>query len=108
MNKHYHFIGIGGIGMSGLATLLLQQKFTVSGSDRTANTATKSMAEKGAVVYHGHEAANIKPGMTVVYTTGVDCSNPEYSAAQSSGCNLIHRSDLLKEVSSPFQTLAVS
>ncbi len=108
MNTHYHFIGIGGIGMSALAKLLLEQKYLVSGSDRMANNTTKSIEERGAVVYLGHHANNIKPGMTVVYTTGIDNSNPEYSAAQANGCTLIHRSELLKQVSSPFHTLAVT
>lgn len=108
MNKHYHFIGIGGIGMSGLATLLLQKKHSVSGSDRTLNKCTDSVMERGGTVFHGHSENNVKPGMTVVYTTGIDVTNPEYTAAQKYGCHIIHRSELLKQLSAPYQTLAVT
>lgn len=108
MNTHYHFIGIGGIGMSGLATLLLQQKHTVTGSDRSLNRSTECVVQQGGIVYHGHDEKNIQPGMTVVYTTGIDPTNPEYAAAKKYGCTIIHRSELLKLLSSPFQTLAVT
>lgn len=108
MSKHYHFIGIGGIGMSGLATLLLQQKHTVSGSDRTRNKNTEGVQARGGTVYHGHDENNIRPEMTIVYTTGIDPTNPEYSIAQKYGCTIIHRSELLKLLSAPFHTLAVT
>ncbi len=108
MSTHYHFIGIGGIGMSGLATLLLQQKKTVTGSDRYLSHCTEMVVSKGAKVFQGHDSSNVKPGMTVVYTTGIDHANPEFQAAKKHGCTILHRSELLKELSSPYQTLAIS
>lgn len=108
MNKHYHFIGIGGIGMSGLATLLLQQKHKVTGSDRTRNKCTEGIIERGGTVYQGHDEKHIEPGMTVVYTTGIDPANPELSAAQRYGCPIIHRSELLKLLSAPYHVLSVA
>ena len=65
---HVHFIGIGGISMSGLAEVLLQEGFTISGSDSQRSELTRHLEEKGATVFYGQTADNIKPGIDVEST----------------------------------------
>lgn len=104
----FHFIGIGGIGMSGLARILLGKKAEVSGSDLSHSYVTEGLEKEGAKVFIGHSAQYIKPNMTVVYTTDVKESNPEFAAAKSLQCKMLHRSDLLTALMQPFKTLAVA
>lgn len=108
MNEHVHFIGIGGVGMSALAKLLLERNVAVSGSDLGKSYITEMLEEAGAKVYLGHSEQNITPDSVVVYTTGITESNPEFKAAQALGCPLLHRSDLLKLISQPYKMLAVA
>ncbi len=108
MKNNVHFIGIGGIGMSALAQLLLERHVAVSGSDLGTTYITKMLEKGGAKVYIGHSAGHVLPGSTVVYTTGIAESNPEYLAAKDLGCLLLHRSDLLKLISKSYQLLAVT
>ena len=95
MTEHYHFIGIGGIGMSGLAHMLLQKNISVTGSDLATSYVTEGLVKAGATVHLGHSPSHVKPGMIVVYTSDIKLDNPEYLAAQKLGCTLWHRSDLL-------------
>ena len=70
---HIHFIGIGGISMSGLAEILLEENFRISGSDAKASPLTRTLEERGAVIYYGQRAANIKDDVdVVVYTRYTD------------------------------------
>ena len=108
MDEKCHFIGIGGIGMSGLARILISKKVQVSGSDLSSTYVTDSLAQAGAKVYIGHSHQYITPGMTVVYSTDVKEENPEYQAALSMKCTLLHRSDLLVKLMEPYKTLAVA
>lgn len=108
MKDHYHFIGIGGIGMSALARILLQQGYRVSGSDLRASAVTEKLAEIGAKICIGHVNGHVKPGMVVVYATGVDPANPEYCEAKQLGCLVLHRSDLLAHLMDQKQGLAVA
>lgn len=108
MLEKCHFIGIGGIGMSGLARLILNKKIAVSGSDLTSNFVTESLSRDGAQIFLGHSANNVKPGMTVVYTTDIKKDNPEYIAALSLKCPLFHRSELLQKLMESYQSLAVA
>ena len=81
---HVHFIGIGGISMSGLAEVLLQEGFTISGSDSQRSELTRHLEEKGATVFYGQTADNIKPGIdVVVYTAAIHPDNAEFAAARS-------------------------
>lgn len=83
---HVHFIGIGGISMSGLAEVLLQEGFTISGSDSQRSELTRHLEEKGATVFYGQTADNIKPGIdVVVYTAAIHPDNAEFAAARSAG-----------------------
>lgn len=108
MKRNVHFIGIGGVGMSALAQLLLERKVAVSGSDLGASYITKMLEKSGAKVYIGHSANQISPDSTIVYTTGIAENNPELLAAKSLGCPLLHRSDLLKMISKSYKLLAVT
>ncbi|WP_427339321.1 UDP-N-acetylmuramate--L-alanine ligase [Caloranaerobacter sp. DY30410] len=76
--NHVHFIGIGGISMSGLAEILLNAGYTVSGSDIKNSEIIESLKEKGAIVYIGHDKNNINGADLVVYTSAISKDNPEY------------------------------
>ena len=106
--KEYHFIGIGGIGMSGLAKILLSKGIKVSGSDIAASYVTEALTGMGVQVHLGHAAANISPGMTVIYSTDVKQDNPEFQAAQQLQCPTLHRSDLLLLLMNSYKGLAVA
>lgn len=108
MTNKCHFIGIGGIGMSGLARILLDRDVSVSGSDLSTNSQTQFLASRGATIHHGHIAEHVPEGATVVYTTGVTPENPEFAIAEKSQCRLLHRSDLLHELTEGYKTLAVT
>ena len=82
---HIHFIGIGGISMSGLAEILLEKGFTISGSDAKESDLTRMLASKGAQIFYGQSAENIIPGIDlVVYTAAIHPDNPEFAEARSS------------------------
>lgn len=98
-NKKFHFIAIGGIGMSGLAKYLLELGCTVSGSDIKESKYTKKTENLGAKVYIGHDAKYIEPDMTVVASTAIKEDNPEIIRAKELGLKVLHRSDILKMIS---------
>ena len=78
-----HFIGIGGISMSGLAEVLLEEGFTISGSDAKKSPLTTLLEEKGATLYYGQRASNIKDSVdVVVYTAAIHPDNPEFACAK--------------------------
>lgn len=108
MKEKCHFIGIGGIGMSGLARILLAKNGQVSGSDVAANQMTDQLAERGAKISIGHAASNVAPNSTVIFNSNIRETNPEYQAALENNCRLLHRSDLLKELMSGYKTLSVT
>ncbi len=95
MNKHYHLIGIGGIGMSGIAKLLLRRGMTVSGSDMKASRITEELIKSGARVYLGHAGANIANADLVVYSSAIKGDNPEFREAKKQGLPLIKRAEAL-------------
>ncbi|WP_092486743.1 UDP-N-acetylmuramate--L-alanine ligase [Desulfoscipio geothermicus] len=90
-----HFIGIGGAGMSGLARVLLDENYDVRGSDLNSTPVTARLQELGAVVYQGHDGANIKDAGLVVYSTAIKPDNPELQTARKVGIPVMHRADLL-------------
>ena len=91
-----HFIGIGGSGMSGLARMFLARGIRVSGSDRADSTALRELAELGAAVHVGHDAANLGDDVdTVVHTGAIWPQNPEFVLAKERGLHVIHRSQAL-------------
>ncbi len=105
--KRIHFVGIGGIGMSGLAEILCRQGHTVSGSDRHANDQTRRLAGLGVTVYEGHDAAHAD-GDFLVYTSAVHQDNPELAAAMARGIPCIKRAELLGELTRTKRTIAVA
>ncbi len=96
---HIHFIGIGGVSMSGLARILLSRGFSVSGSDRDASPATEALTAQGIPVAIGQRAENIVPGIdAVVYTAAIHPDNPELAAARDAGLPLLTRAQLLGQI----------
>ncbi len=98
MKKHYHFIGIAGIGMSGIAQLLLKSGFRVSGSDLKENLITQLLSSLGAKIYLGHDAQNISGVDLVVYSSAIPENNPELRQAKILGIPLIKRAQALAEL----------
>ncbi len=94
-----HFIGIGGISMSGLAEVLLNKGFQVSGSDNKASELTEALKEKGVNIYIGQRAGNIKPETElVVYTAAIRSDNPEFFESEKRGLPIPTRAELLGQI----------
>jgi UDP-N-acetylmuramate--alanine ligase len=94
-----HFVGIGGIGMSGIAEILMDQGFKITGSDRGASENTDRLKELGAHVYIGHAAENLEPDVdVVVYSSAVPPDNPELVEAHKRKIPVIRRAEMLAEV----------
>ena len=105
----YHFVGIGGAGMSGLATIMLQTGKRVSGSDLVASANVERLVEKGAQVFIGHAAENIQPGMEyVVVSSAIPPSNEELGAALRLGLNVISRGELLARLMREYKGIAIA
>lgn len=96
--KHIHFVGIGGSGMSGIAEVLLNLGYKVSGSDLTANAASQRLQELGAYVMIGHAAENIEGADAVVTSTAVAATNPEVVAARAAKVPVVPRAIMLAEL----------
>jgi UDP-N-acetylmuramate--alanine ligase len=96
--QHVHFVGIGGIGMSGIAEVLLSLGYQVSGSDIRLSPITKRLVELGATVYLGHQASNIAGAKAVVVTSALDPGNPELAEARRLQIPVIPRGELLAEL----------
>ena len=103
-SAHIHFIGIGGISMSGLAELLLDRGFSVSGSDRSASELTEHLEALGAKIAYGQKKENISPDITaVVMTAAISESNPELMRARELGLPVITRAQLLGQVMQSYE-----
>jgi UDP-N-acetylmuramate--alanine ligase len=97
--KKLHFVGIGGIGMSGIAEILLDQGFKVSGSDRALSEVTDRLQQLGADIVEGHRAENVAGDVdTVVYSSAVQPENPEILEAQRRKIPVVRRAEMLAEV----------
>jgi len=106
--KHVHFIGIGGSGMSGIAEVLLNLGFRVSGSDLVENAATHRLKMLGAKIHQGHAQANVEGSDVVVLSTAVNADNPEVTAARARGIPVIPRAEMLAELMRLRQGIAVA
>lgn len=95
--KKVHFVGIGGIGMSGIAEILIDQGFDVSGSDKSLSEVTERLIKLGAKIYEGHSTENIKDADVLVYSSAVTTDNPEVQAAIEKNIPIIKRSEMLAE-----------
>ena len=103
-----HFVGIGGAGMSGLALVARELGASVTGSDLAESSYSERLREAGIEPAIGHEAANLPEGAEVVVSTAIPGDNPELAAARAAGAAILHRSDLLGELSRMKRTIAVS
>src|SRR3954452_25174476 len=97
-SQHAHFIGIGGIGMSGIAEILLNQKMKVSGSDLRSSLVTDRLAQLGAIIYEGHEAGHVEGATVVVTSSAVAPTNPEVLEARARKIPVIQRAEMLAEL----------
>jgi len=96
--QHLHFTGIGGIGMSGIAEVLLNLGYQISGSDLKLSPITERLAGMGAKIYEGHNAANVNGARALVVSSAVDESNPEVQEARRLQIPVIPRGELLAEL----------
>ena len=99
-----HFVGIGGIGMSGIAELLLNLGFSVSGSDLNDSEIIQNLRSKGAMIYEGHHAKNLGDCEVLVYSSAVPEDNPELIAARGKNVTIIKRAEMLGELIALKQT----
>jgi UDP-N-acetylmuramate--alanine ligase len=108
--RPFHFVGIGGIGMSAIAYILAKQGFTVSGSDLSSNRITQKLQNLGVKVFQGHHADNIDlvNAPQVVCSTAINQQNPEFQVALANGLPILHRSDLLAALIEQFKTISVA
>lgn len=93
-----HFIGIGGAGMSGIAEVLLNEGYKISGSDIAESAVTQRLAKAGAKVFIGHAAENTQGASVVVASSAIDDSNPEVAAAKAARIPVIQRAQMLAEI----------
>jgi UDP-N-acetylmuramate--alanine ligase len=103
-----HFIGIGGAGMSGLALVARELGASVTGSDQAESSYSRRLRAAGIEPAIGHDAANLRDGAEVVVSTAIPEDNPELAAARAAGATILHRGDLLGELSRMKRTIAVS
>jgi len=106
--QQIHFVGIGGAGMSGIAEVLLNLGYQVSGSDLSEGISTKRLRELGAVIYIGHDAKNIGTAEAVVISTAVAGNNPEVLAARAAKVPVIQRAVMLGELMRLKQGIAIA
>ena len=96
--KHVHLVGVGGVGMGGIAEILLNLGFDVSGSDLRENEITERLTRLGGRIYRGHDAGNIDGAEVVVTSTAIPEGNPEVAAARRSLIPVIPRVEMLAEL----------
>ena len=100
-----HFIGIGGISMSGLAEILLEEGFQISGSDSKESPLTDTLEKRGAKIYYGQRASNISDSVqAVVYTAAIHPDNPEFACAKEKGLPMLTRAELLGQIMRNYHT----
>lgn len=105
--NHVYFIGIGGVGMSGLAMILKDRGVEVSGSDLAVSPATRRLAARGVRIYPSHDAANIAESVDlVVYSSAIPADNPERRHALARGIRKLRRGEFLAEIAGCFPTVA--
>ncbi len=108
MGSAYHFIGVGGIGMSALAYILASEGHEVSGSDMSANACTERLTDLGVQCFVGHAEVHIQGEPEVVYSSAIQASNPEMQTALTKGLTIRHRSDVLAQLLNPRTSVGVA
>src|SRR5512140_1903785 len=93
-----HFVGIGGIGMSGIAEVLLNLGYRISGSDLKQSTVTERLARMGAAIQEGHAAENVHGAEVVVTSSAISAHNPEVREARRLKIPVIQRAEMLAEL----------
>ena len=93
-----HFVGIGGIGMSGIAEVLINLGYAVQGSDAAENANVKRLREKGASISIGHSATNLGDAEVLVVSTAIKRDNPELVAARAKRVPVVRRAEMLAEL----------
>jgi len=106
--KRVHFVGVGGVGMSGIALVLKNMGFEVTGSDAKESDATRKLAEAGIRVFIGHDAANCADAQVVVYSSAVHSENPELACARAKEIPVIRRAEMLAELMRMKFSVAIS
>src|SRR5574344_392014 len=101
-NLKFHFIAIGGIGMSGLAKYVLELGAEVTGSDLEDNKYLQQVRDLGGKVFIGHDAKNLPDDAIVICSTAIKETNPELKKAKALGLKVLHRSDLLEMIADEF------
>lgn len=107
-NKHFHFIGIGGAGMSGIARIMLAQGIKVSGSDAKESMVTTQLETLGAKIFIGHDAANQIDSDVVVVSSAISANNPELTSARDRGAEIMPRANALALVMQGKRSVAVA
>ncbi|SFK70090.1 UDP-N-acetylmuramate--L-alanine ligase [Paenibacillus sp. 1_12] len=107
-SEHIHFIGIGGYGMSAIAKVMLEMGYRISGSDLASQELTEKLVAKGATVFIGHEAENVKGADVVVYSTALPKDNVEMAAAEEWNIPILHRSQMLARLMNQKKGIAVA
>jgi UDP-N-acetylmuramate--alanine ligase len=105
---HIHFVGIGGAGMSGIAEVLLNQGYTISGSDGASNAVTQRLADMGATVFQGHATENVREADVLVVSSAIKEDNPEVVAARENHIPVVARAMMLAELMRFKQGIAVA
>lgn len=105
---HIHFIGIGGIGMSGIASILTKQGYTISGSDIKESPITQKLSLEGITIFKGHDASHIACAQAVVYSSAIREDNPELLAAKNKGLFIMRRAEALAALMQDKICIAVS
>lgn len=108
MKKHFHLIGINGIGVSGVARMLLQDGHRVSGSDPRSSILTDRLREMGADIFHNHCEENIRGADYIVVSSAVPYDNPEVIAARREGIDIFHRAEALAHIMEGRTGIAIS
>jgi UDP-N-acetylmuramate--alanine ligase len=103
-----HFVGIGGAGMCGIAEVLLNQGYGITGSDLKESSNTKRLSRMGATVFIGHKSGNVKDADVVVYSSAIDQKNPEIKAAIAQSKPLIARAEMLAELMRYRHSIAIA
>ncbi len=96
--RHIHFVGIGGVGMSGIAELLLNMGYQISGSDLLRSDLTDHLVQRGVTVYYGHRPEHVEAADVVVYSSAVPEDNPELTRARERNIPVIKRAEMLAEL----------
>ncbi|HEM60827.1 MAG TPA: hypothetical protein ENO24_00910, partial [Chloroflexi bacterium] len=106
--RHVHLVGIGGIGLSAMARILLQRGYDVSGSDLGLSPITRDLAALGATIHEGHTAQNVNDSDLVIVSSAVPDGNPEVEAARAAGIPVIKRGEALAWLMRGRQGIAVA